>query len=194
MNKEKQISILKTAVKRFAKHGLNKTTLDEIARDMRLGKATLYHYFNSKEELFFAAIEFECASLLDQIKLIFANNEISFEEKIIEYYKLKRELLISHKLLFDILTSYYIDRVSEREKLMLSNLFEEELAIIKTYLQDNYIPKNENIIFELPNHFVMKSWFEILFPKINDLHTSNINVNNEILKRELDILLNNSKS
>ena len=56
-DKDRKIQILKAAVKRFAKHGLNKTTLDEIARDLRIGKATIYNYFESKEELFYETIK-----------------------------------------------------------------------------------------------------------------------------------------
>jgi AcrR family transcriptional regulator len=54
--KEKKLQIIKAAAKRFDKHGLAKTTLNEIARDLRIGKATLYGYFSSKEELFFSVL------------------------------------------------------------------------------------------------------------------------------------------
>jgi len=47
-NKRKQ-QIIQTAVKLFARHGLGKTTLDEIVRDIRIDKATIYHYFESKD-------------------------------------------------------------------------------------------------------------------------------------------------
>ena len=33
--------------------GSGKTTLEEIARDIRIGKATIYHYFSSKDELYY---------------------------------------------------------------------------------------------------------------------------------------------
>ena len=45
MLKERKQQIIRAAVKRFARHGHGKTTLDEIARDIRIGKATIYHYF-----------------------------------------------------------------------------------------------------------------------------------------------------
>jgi len=51
LDKERKIQIIKAAVKRFTKHGLHKTTLDEVARDLRIGKATIYNYFESKEDL-----------------------------------------------------------------------------------------------------------------------------------------------
>jgi len=54
MANERKHQIIRAAVKRFARHGHGKTTLEEIARDIRIGKATIYHYFESKDELFFA--------------------------------------------------------------------------------------------------------------------------------------------
>ena len=56
MEKEKKKQLIRTAAKRFEKHGIKKTTLDEIARDLRITKATIYHYFNSKEDLFHSTL------------------------------------------------------------------------------------------------------------------------------------------
>src|SRR5512135_789574 len=49
---EKQGLILDAARKRFAYYGFSKVTMDEIAADVGLGKASLYYYFPTKEKLF----------------------------------------------------------------------------------------------------------------------------------------------
>jgi TetR/AcrR family transcriptional regulator len=49
---EKQAVILDAARKRFAYYGFSKVTMDEIAADVGLGKASLYYYFPTKEYLF----------------------------------------------------------------------------------------------------------------------------------------------
>ncbi len=49
---EKQAVILDAARKRFAYYGFSKVTMDEIAADVGLGKASLYYYFPTKENLF----------------------------------------------------------------------------------------------------------------------------------------------
>ncbi|MCK4357400.1 MAG: helix-turn-helix transcriptional regulator, partial [Candidatus Cloacimonetes bacterium] len=46
---DKKEQILKVAGNIFAKFGLKKTTMDEIAKLARMGKSTLYYYFKSKE-------------------------------------------------------------------------------------------------------------------------------------------------
>jgi AcrR family transcriptional regulator len=45
-------SILDAAKKRFDRFGFKKTTLDEIARDLKISKKTIYEHFTDKEDLF----------------------------------------------------------------------------------------------------------------------------------------------
>ena len=51
--------ILAGADKLFQKNGLNKTTMEDIAKEAGKGKSTLYYYFKSKEEIFDAIIQNE---------------------------------------------------------------------------------------------------------------------------------------
>ena len=45
-------AIIKGALKVFNNSGIEKTTMDEIATESGFGKATLYYYFSSKDEVF----------------------------------------------------------------------------------------------------------------------------------------------
>jgi AcrR family transcriptional regulator len=45
-------AILDAAKRVFVRWGLNKTTMEDIAREAGKGKSTLYYYFKSKEEVF----------------------------------------------------------------------------------------------------------------------------------------------
>jgi AcrR family transcriptional regulator len=59
-SKEKEIrrnAILAAAEKRFAREGFHVTTLDDVAADVEISKATIYLYFKNKEELFFSILE-----------------------------------------------------------------------------------------------------------------------------------------
>lgn len=49
--------ILDGALKVFQKQGMENATMDEIAKEADFGKATLYYYFESKEEIFAAILE-----------------------------------------------------------------------------------------------------------------------------------------
>lgn len=54
MNRDEEVKqAIKDAARRvFAKWGLNKTTMEDIASEAGKGKSTLYYYFKSKEEIF----------------------------------------------------------------------------------------------------------------------------------------------
>lgn len=51
---EKRREILHAAIKTFAKHGMRGTNLARVAKTAGMGKSSLYHYFETREELFSA--------------------------------------------------------------------------------------------------------------------------------------------
>ena len=56
---DKERRILETAEKLFARYGLRKTTVEEIAAAADVGKGTVYLFFSSKEELFATVVRRE---------------------------------------------------------------------------------------------------------------------------------------
>lgn len=67
---EKHQIILDAAQKRFARYGLSKVTMDEIAQDIGMGKASLYYYFPTKESLFQAVIAREMDKFITVMKAL----------------------------------------------------------------------------------------------------------------------------
>ena len=47
----RKAQILSGALKVFKIHGIDKTTMDEVAHESGFGKATLYYYYASKDEV-----------------------------------------------------------------------------------------------------------------------------------------------
>ena len=58
--------ILKAALKVFAKKGFSDASMNEIAEEAELGKATIYYYFPSKEKLFFSLLKEETRKFYQQ--------------------------------------------------------------------------------------------------------------------------------
>jgi AcrR family transcriptional regulator len=52
----------------FQKWGLHKTTMEDIARQARKGKSTLYYYYKSKDEIIDTLITIEVGALLKRAK------------------------------------------------------------------------------------------------------------------------------
>ena len=67
----------------FAKNGLENTTMNDIAMQSGKGRRTLYTYFKSKEEIYYAVIEGELERLSDKLDEV-AMRKIRPQDKIIE--------------------------------------------------------------------------------------------------------------
>ena len=64
---DKKENILKVAQNLFARFGLLKTTIDDIARKARMGQASIYYYFKSKESIYKEVIDKEGLVLQERI-------------------------------------------------------------------------------------------------------------------------------
>ena len=68
--KLRQDRILSSALDVFKANGLDGATMDSIAKKAGFGKATLYYYFSSKEEVFLGIMEEGWKSLLASLEVI----------------------------------------------------------------------------------------------------------------------------
>jgi AcrR family transcriptional regulator len=86
-------SIVKTALELFLQHGYEKTSLNQLAREVGITKPAIYHYFKNKDELFHEVVSLffqemgkwssarlgSCETLEDLLKAFFESLE-SFRE------------------------------------------------------------------------------------------------------------------
>ncbi len=167
MANEKRIQIIRAADKRFAKHGLNKTTLDEIARDLRIGKATLYHYFESKEQLFYQTISWEVEQYLQTSQTTLENKDIPIATRLLDYISYKENINQHSKLLYDMLIKVVEGYSLEEENKILNNLFLKEEEILKSVLVDFYSSKVVSVTPVLPTYILMLSWGLVFGNRLN---------------------------
>ncbi|MBO7592501.1 MAG: TetR/AcrR family transcriptional regulator [Bacteroidaceae bacterium] len=67
----------------FAKNGFENTSMNDIAVAANRGRRTLYTYFNSKEEIYWAVIQTELERLYERMEEV-ARRNISPEEKLVQ--------------------------------------------------------------------------------------------------------------
>jgi len=68
VNKEEfRKRIITTSGQIFSRYGFRKTTMDEIARALKMGKSSVYYYFSSKEEIFEAVVLYEANMLRNEL-------------------------------------------------------------------------------------------------------------------------------
>ena len=166
MANERKIQIIKAAAKRFARHGVNKTTLDEIARDIRIGKATIYHYFQSKDELFYETLKWEIDIFLENVKSIFNNESTDYKDRLIEYFNLKEGIQINYKLVYDLMVQVLSERNTEQEPSILKHLLDIEEELLKKLLSAALREKMMKVSPLMPSYVVEYSWGMVLGNKI----------------------------
>jgi AcrR family transcriptional regulator len=169
MANERKIQIIKAAAKRFARHGLNKTTLDEVARDIRIGKATIYHYFDSKDDLYFATLKWECENFIDQVKIILEKDSDSLTQKLTDYFGQKEIVSENNKLIHEALLTFFNEKSFEQEKEIINWLLVKEADLIKHFLTKHYSHRIKKISSIFPNFIVINSWGMFFANKLNIL-------------------------
>ena len=167
LSKDRKSQIIKTAVKRFARHGLNKTTLDEIAGDLRIGKATIYNYFESKEELFYKGLSWDSKLILDDISTILNNEEENFENNFIQYFNYKTSLLENYKLIYDLMILLFQDPTFEKETEILKNMLNEEEKILQSFLNKELRKSKKTAGIKAVRNIVLTSWGLIFSNQLN---------------------------
>ena len=165
MAKGRQEEIIRAAAKRFGRHGFGKTTLEEIARDVRIGKPTIYHYFNSKNDLFYSSITFQSSQFIEDIKAIFNNQDLPVGARLLEYFAFKESVHQRYSLLYDLMLSLFKDDSLEKEKQILQDLLKKESEVVGLILSSIYTGRIESMNLSLPFYIVHLSW-GLLFSNI----------------------------
>ena len=84
---DKNTQIINAAIEVFAKQGLDKGKIADIAKVAGIGKGTIYEYFKSKDEIFNAIEEMFIFESVDQLKLLSTSKKLPSEklEEILHY-------------------------------------------------------------------------------------------------------------
>ncbi len=165
-NNPKKGQIIKTAQKRFSRHGLVKTTMEEIARDLRMGKATLYHYFKSKEEIFYEVTKLEIDRYKAELLAFIDDEGIDLGKKQLFYLKLKESVDEKYPILFELISQIIKDAAYEKEIFYFNKLIAEESKLVQPIFElDSDRNPSQKIIVT-----VQLSWLLPLLNKIKQIY------------------------
>ena len=98
----RKAQILSGALKVFKIHGIDKTTMDEVAHESGFGKATLYYYYASKDEVFIDIMENGWKNLWEGIESLIVE-EKSPKKKFTGIIKKIAKIVKSDKNLYEFL-------------------------------------------------------------------------------------------
>jgi AcrR family transcriptional regulator len=137
--------IIEASQKRFGIFGLEKTSMQEIADDLNLSKASLYYYFPDKESLYKAVVEKEQGEFLsniskrissfnepEQLLLEYANARLIYFRTLLNLSRLRLEAFSYLKPAF----RETIQRFKEKEKEIIKRIIENGVHNGIFYIDD----------------------------------------------------------
>ena len=133
VNKEEfREKVIFSAGQIFSRYGFKKTTMEEIAKALKMGKSSIYYYFQSKEEIFEAVVIHEANILRNELTTAIKSVESPVD-------KMKNYVFVRMKS-FEKLANYYnaifdknLDHFDFIETIR-EKFDREELAIIRLIL------------------------------------------------------------
>jgi AcrR family transcriptional regulator len=144
VNKEEfRRKVIISAGKIFSRYGFRKTTMDEIAKALKMGKSSIYYYFESKEEIFEAVVRWEANILRNELTTAIKSVDSPTD-------KMKNYVFVRMRS-FEKLANYYnaifdknLDHFDFIEHIR-SQYDREELAILRLILYDGTRKKVFNV-------------------------------------------------
>lgn len=125
--------VLQEAAKLFRHYGLNKTTMEDIARAVGKGKSTLYYYYKSKEEIFDAVMKREKDAILCRIQAAVAQQPTA-SGKLEAFTRMKFREIAQISVLYQVVVRE-VQNCSEIERGIRRNFDDNEVSLVKSILQ-----------------------------------------------------------
>ena len=177
--KVRKEAIIKGALKVFNNSGIDKTTMDEIAKESGFGKATLYYYFSSKEEVFIEIMNYGWIDLWRGIENDIIS-DLNPREKFISIVKAIAKIVTADKILYGFLftaPNYIQEPDNESWKKYQNRLYSVLQSIIEEGVQ-----KKE--FLDINSGLLMKAIGGLF-------HQLLINNDDELKDEDLELMLKN---
>lgn len=138
--------IIEASQKRFGLYGIEKTSMREIANDLKLSKASLYYYFPDKESLYKAVVEKELKEFIakiserilsiqepEQLLREYAKTRLSYFRTLLNLSRLRLEAYSGLKPGF----KDTIQMFKEKEKEIIKRIFEKGIGTGIFFIDDS---------------------------------------------------------
>lgn len=131
---EKKLMILNAATECFSHMGYDKTTLDDIGGKVKLNKASLYYYYNSKEDIFCDVIYAEAQRFREEIRTKLKSFRTA-EDKVV-YFLSERTLFYKRIRNLQELTDDVVKKVEPIFTTLRDGIHQEEKTLLKDVLDE----------------------------------------------------------
>lgn len=130
--------ILNAALALFSKKGIDSTSMSEIAKQCELSKATIYHYFDSKDDMVIALLNSLFAHDADAFEA-FQNQSYGASQRLMTYAKSYATTVSTQPHLFAVFIEFYSNSIRrELIREILAGYFEAYAIAFTQVFQQGY--------------------------------------------------------
>jgi AcrR family transcriptional regulator len=148
---KRKLAILEGSLRVFNELGIEKTTMDEIAHESGFGKATLYYYFTSKDDVFVHIMEHGWKKLWEGIESRVVEN-IGPRKKFIGIIRKMGKIVTDDKILYGFLftaPNYINDPNKQPWKIYQERLYAILQSIIEKGIEKKeFVDLNPNLLMK----------------------------------------------
>jgi AcrR family transcriptional regulator len=192
---EKREDLISKATICFRKYGYDKTSLDDIAKAMKLNKASLYYYIKNKEELFLEILLSEATESMNQL-LVDAKKinqplekiHFFFNNRVDVYIKLIKLNSISKTTILELQNQFFMvyEKTSETEfNFIKSILIENKLTTYKGKKIDEFT----KLLFEVANAIKHES---VLLGDVIEGNSETLKLLKNKIKQTINLFINST--
>lgn len=151
MAKVSKEDIIQVALSLFSKRGYHSTSVDEIARQSGMVKATFYKFFKSKEELLLDTLASIEKDMEREIEKVYLNPNQSPREKLTEFYSIALNRVYQNKMHLLIFTMF------------LTEPTDKQIAQAVKQLENNISMLLFDLMKHLYGHELNDYYYDIIF-------------------------------
>lgn len=130
---KKQDAIIEAAYKRFSHFGVGKTTMNDIADDLSMSKASLYYYFPDKLNLYAAVLQKIIKNAMDIEPALL--KEKSLLKAIHKFLEIRTELIIQHYNILEYLRT--VTSIPEELQAIFLSARRKDIGVIANIIAKN---------------------------------------------------------
>jgi len=166
---QKKRKILNTAFELFTQHGVQKVSIQEIAKKAQVSQVTIYNYFGSKEQMLVESIKDYYMKEIERFQKVVEDPESDFKDKMETIISLKSENILSFNP--DFLQAFISD-IPELQSYLQEVMEHHSLPLFVKLMEEGkeqgYIHRNISVDMMM---FYMNMYYEAIQKRKDFLET-----------------------
>lgn len=137
--------ILNKAIMLFSKNSFKNVTIRQIANEAGISPALIYKYFNTQEDLYYAALQLASQDLLERLRII-----VSLEEFVHEYLR-----YMFTSALFEMMAYFALEQESSDNFVPISNEINQFLHLLEERISGPNAKIEAQLLFSTLNGLIL---------------------------------------